>query len=495
MTTETERYDPAFPVAKLHESPLNPRKTFKTAKMDELIASVKAKGVVTPLLLRANGTGADIAAGHRRARAAKAAGLATVPALLRTMTDAEYLELLVFENDEREDVHPLEEAAGYRTLMTELRWDVGRIAARSGKSDKYVYDRVKLLALVKEAQALFLDDKMTAAHAILLARLKPEDQRRILVIDTEVADESVLLKRDAVLLTTDEEETLEEQAERGKGQWPLKAISVRELERWIAEHVRFKPVDTDPFLFPETSAAVATAMQTKKKVVEITHESFIQEDAREGRTIRAGYWKRADGQQKTKTCERSATGVIVVGPGQGEAFEVCVDRERCAVHWGAEITAKAKRAKDGATGRAPSVSKERDRYAREEAARKVKQAQEEAERARWKKALPAILKAVAASVKKAPTKAGGLLAEIVLGALTRDTSAKAAAEFVPRGSNAEDLVRHAAFIVLHGEASHLWSAPEHFPKQAKAFGIDVKKILDAEAPGEKAAKGGAKGKK
>jgi ParB/RepB/Spo0J family partition protein len=250
----TAAFNDALPVDQLHESKWNPRRTFDPAKLEELVASVKAKGVVTPLLVRPNASGFEIGAGHRRYRAAKAAGVATVPALIRPMSDEEFLELVVFENDEREDVHPLEEAAGYKTMLTELKWDVGRIAARTGKSERYVYDRVKLLQLIPEAQKLFLANTITAGHAILLARLKPEDQKRIVAIDREVSDEGVLLKRDAVLLTDDEEDKLDELADRGKAAYPLTPISVRELERYIAEHVRFKPTETDAFLFPDTAS-------------------------------------------------------------------------------------------------------------------------------------------------------------------------------------------------------------------------------------------------
>ncbi len=482
MTTETaERFDPAYPVAKLHESKWNPRKTYNAAKMAELEASVRAKGVITPLLVRPNANGCEIGAGHRRYRAAKAADVATVPALIRPMSDEEFLELVIFENDEREDVHPLEEAAGYKTMMTQLGWDVGRIAARTGKSEKYVYDRVKLLALIPEAQKLFLDNLITAGHAILLARLRPEDQKRIVKIDRENYDnEGVLLKTDATLLTPEEEDKLDEK------KWPMKAISVRELERWIAEHVRFKPEATDAFLFPQTAAAVQTATEKKEKVVEVTHESFIQEDAREGRTIREGYWKRADGKKGSKTCERSVTGVIVVGPGQGDAFRVCVDRERCTVHWAKEIREKQKRAKQGAKG-GTAAETAHDRYKREEERRRQEYARVQAERARWTKALPKILDAVAAAVKKAPTRAAGLLGQILVegcGDYRNRGCAKSAA-FVGLGSTAEDLVRHAAFAVLYGEANDYQGA-EQFPQRAKAFGIDVKKILDEVAPVEKA---------
>ena len=101
---------------------------------------------------------------------------------------------------------------------------------------------------------------------------------------------------------------------------------------------------------------------------------------------------------------------------------------------------------------------------------------------RWKKATPAILDAVAAAVKKAPTKASGVLGQILLESVRDYRTPKTITEFVPLGSSAEDLVRHAAFILLHTEVLDTWHAPEQFPKRAKALGLDVVKIVDQVAP-------------
>jgi ParB/RepB/Spo0J family partition protein len=187
MTTETTSTFQVLKLAQLHESPLNPRRHFDPAKLQELTESVRQHGVRTPLLVRPNGDGYEIGAGHRRFRAAAAAGLVEVPAVIRPMTDVEFLELLNFENLEREDIHPLEEADGFRTLMAQAGYDVARIAERIGKSTKYVYDRVKLLALIPAAQQLFRDGAITAGHAILLARLKPADQARPAILEAMAA--------------------------------------------------------------------------------------------------------------------------------------------------------------------------------------------------------------------------------------------------------------------------------------------------------------------
>jgi ParB family chromosome partitioning protein len=467
MTTATDaRFEERLPLDQLHESPLNPRKFYDPVKQADLTTSIRAKGVITPLLVRPNASGFEIAAGHRRYRSAKAAELVHVPAVVREMDDVTFLEILIFENDEREDLHPLEEADGYRTLMTRAGYSVERIAERRGCSVKWVYDRVKLLSLIPEAQRLFRANKFTAGHAILLARLKPEDQKRAIGSKDDDFCEGGLFAP---------ERTLWDPNDEGAGKESFKPVSVRELEAWIDEHVRFDAKLVDSMLFEQTAAVVARAQEAEETIVKITHEHFIPEEARDAkeRTYGPRSWKRADGQYKSKPCEFAVTGVVVVGPERGEAFKVCINKEKCKTHWAAEQREKQKRA-------ASTSTSDRDRWAREEEKRKAEQAKRDAERARWKKALPKILEAVAAAVKKAPTRAGGLLGEILIEECAdswQDKGGKKAAEYLARGTTADDLVRHAVFIVLYKEAAVDYGAPERFPKRAKAFGVDVAKIL------------------
>jgi ParB/RepB/Spo0J family partition protein len=107
-----------IPLAKLTPSPLNHRKRFDEVKLDELVGSVRAQGVIQPILARPlSGDKFEVVAGERRFRAAKKAGLADMPAVVRDLTDEQVLELQMIENSQREDVHPLEEAEGYEALL------------------------------------------------------------------------------------------------------------------------------------------------------------------------------------------------------------------------------------------------------------------------------------------------------------------------------------------------------------------------------------------
>lgn len=474
-------------LAALHESVLNPRKTFPAGPLAELTESIRTAGVLQPLLVRPRaGGGYEIAAGHRRARAAKAAGLTAIPAVVRPMTDAEFLEAVTLENLLREDLTELEEAASYKTLMTTGRHDVEWVAARCGRSVKYVYDRIKLLELGKEAKTLLLDQKITAGHAILLARLTPAEQARVIGHKGQDYEDGGLFTGEAVVLSPDSPEY-----ERARDE--VKAVSVRELAGWIDEHVRLNPTAADPMVFEDTVGVVKAATEHAEKIVPITHEYQLRPDARDENTRTVGpmSWKRADGKRGSKSCARAVTGVIVVGPGRGEAFKVCLDKKGCPVHWAAEQKATAARARSRERGTQGKASPAKDAWQRTEEKRKAEQARRDAAAARWKKALPWILEAVADRVKKAPARAQGLLGTILLGELEEESwrvtrSVKKAAEYVARGTTAEDLVRHVAFLILHGEASD-YGAAEEFPRRAKAFGLDVRKILDEVAPPPKAA--------
>lgn len=484
MTTPAAPTFQILPLAKLHESKLNPRKSFPQASLEELAASIRTAGILQPLTVRPNGAGFEIGAGHRRYRAAKLAALTEVPCVVKPMTDVQFLELLVFENDHREDVHPLEEAEGYRSLMTQAKYTVDQIAERLGRSVKYVYDRVKLLRLVEPARTLFLEGKITAGHAILLARLTPDDQLRAIGDPRRHYDGGGVFTHETVLWSPDSPEY-----EQGRDE--VKPRSVRELAGWIDEHVKFDHAAADPMLFPETVGTLKAAQEEAEKVVQITHEHYVQPEARDdkARIFGPSSWKRADGKHKTKTCERAVTGVIVAGAGRGEAYKVCIDKKGCRLHWATaqkESAARAKRMARGAT-----ASSEQDRWKRDEARRKAEEANRQAAEVRWKKALPQILEAVAARVKKAAARAQGLLGAILLEELAQESwraerSPKKAAEYVPRGTTAEDLVRHAAFLILHGEACGYGAAAD-FPKRAKAFGLDVKAILDDVAPAQTSA--------
>jgi ParB family chromosome partitioning protein len=183
VATETAAVEQEFKLLALDlavESKTNPRRTFDPKAMEDLAASVKEQGVIVPILVRPIGAKFEVVAGARRYRAAKKAGLNEIPAIIRELSDDQALEAQVIENLQRADVHPLEEAEGYQALLKRKRHNVESLAAQVGKSVSYIWQRLKLTELTGTAQQAFLSDQITAGHAILIARLTPDDQKEAL---------------------------------------------------------------------------------------------------------------------------------------------------------------------------------------------------------------------------------------------------------------------------------------------------------------------------
>lgn len=155
----------------LHESPTNPRKLF--GDLSEMAESIKAQGILMPLLAREVDGHLELVFGHRRLRASKLAGLKEVPVIVREMDDVEVLEAQITENLAREDVHPLELAESYERLMGHgLNADA--VADRLGISRSSVFTTLKLLDLVPAVRASFLKGQVSTHAAVAIARLKGE---------------------------------------------------------------------------------------------------------------------------------------------------------------------------------------------------------------------------------------------------------------------------------------------------------------------------------
>lgn len=153
--------------------------------LQELIDSVKEKGVIQPVLLRPHPDkkiGYQLICGERRYRASLAADLKSIPANIREMSDEEAFECQVTENLQRKDVHPLKEAKAYKYLVDKdpAKNTAAELALRFGKNEKYVLHRLKLNDLIPAAAKDFASNRMTLGHALILARLTPEDQEEVI---------------------------------------------------------------------------------------------------------------------------------------------------------------------------------------------------------------------------------------------------------------------------------------------------------------------------
>lgn len=156
-------------ISRITESPTNPRKIF--GELGELVEGIRAHGILQPLLARPKGKAYELVFGHRRLRAAKVAGIAEVPVMVRELDDETALEMQLIENAQREDIHPLEEADGYEVLHTKHGYSVDEIAAKVGKSRASVYARMKLLELCPAARKAFYEGRLSPSTALLVARI------------------------------------------------------------------------------------------------------------------------------------------------------------------------------------------------------------------------------------------------------------------------------------------------------------------------------------
>ena len=167
----------------LTESQTNPRRIFEEAALKELAESIRTHGILSPLLVRPlNERSFEIVAGARRYRAAQMAEVDSAPVRIVNLTDAEALEAQLIENLQRKDVHPLEEAQGFRALLNldSPKYSVEQIAAKCGKHPGYVLSRVRLTELVSAAVEAFSKDEIGLGHALLLAKLQPAQQEEAL---------------------------------------------------------------------------------------------------------------------------------------------------------------------------------------------------------------------------------------------------------------------------------------------------------------------------
>ncbi len=163
------------PLAKVRASPLQPRQRFDEATIAELADSVRERGVLQPILVRPTGSGYEVIAGERRLRAARLAGLETVPAVVREMSDQEALEVAIVENLQREDLNDVEQARAYKQLL-DFGLSQEQVANAVGKSRSAVANTLRLLMLDAEIVAALEDGVITAGHARAILALPEADR-------------------------------------------------------------------------------------------------------------------------------------------------------------------------------------------------------------------------------------------------------------------------------------------------------------------------------
>ena len=163
----------AIPISQVEVNPLQPRKDFNPATLQELSESIKVHGVIQPLTVRQFGSNKyQLIAGERRLQAAKRAGLQQVPAYIRTANDQQMLEMALVENIQRENLNPIEIALSYQRLLTECSIKQETLGSRVGKNRATVNNYLRLLKLPPDIQIALRDQKISMGHARALINVK-----------------------------------------------------------------------------------------------------------------------------------------------------------------------------------------------------------------------------------------------------------------------------------------------------------------------------------
>jgi ParB family chromosome partitioning protein len=221
-------------VDRISANPLQPRRLFDEAKIDELAASIRNSGIIQPLLVRRSGDGYELIAGERRLRAAVRAGLREVPVVVREASDHESLQLALIENLQRENLNPIEEATAYRRLQDDFALSQEEIAGSVGKSRPAIANSMRLLLLPKEVQQEVAQGRLPAGQA-----------RALLGLENEAMIVSAARMVVAKGLSTRATEVLVSRMKSARGKRRVKGIAdpdlrslVERLERWLGTKVR-----------------------------------------------------------------------------------------------------------------------------------------------------------------------------------------------------------------------------------------------------------------
>jgi ParB family chromosome partitioning protein len=210
-------------------NPYQPRKTFHADAIEELKQSILEYGIIQPLVVRKSIKGYEIVVGERRFRAAKEAGLSTIPVIVKELSDHKMMEIALLENLQREDLTPIEEANAYSNLMTELKITQEELSRRLGKSRSHIANIVRLLSLPDQVIAYINNGELSMGHGRTLLGLKEGSQ--IIPLVTKIREEKLNVRQVEKLVNQ-----LNEQPKERKEK-PQKDIFIKERESILRDRL------------------------------------------------------------------------------------------------------------------------------------------------------------------------------------------------------------------------------------------------------------------
>lgn len=163
-------------ISEIRSNPYQPRKIFDEEALNELASSIKEHGIVQPIIVKKSIKGYELVAGERRTKAAKIAGLKTVPAIVKDFDDEQMMEIALIENIQRENLNPIEEAMAYDSILKSSNITQDELAKKFGKSRSYITNSLGLLRLPDDTKKYVEDNKLSMSHARALSKLDDTEQ-------------------------------------------------------------------------------------------------------------------------------------------------------------------------------------------------------------------------------------------------------------------------------------------------------------------------------
>ncbi len=259
-------------------NPYQPRRIFDEEKLQELAASIKEFGIVQPLVVRKKGEAFELVAGERRLRAAKLAGLANVPVVIKDYDDTKMMEIALIENIQRHDLNPIEEAQGLRRLMSEFKLTQEQVAEKVGRSRVAVTNILRLLNLPQEIQNEIINGTLTMGQAKQLLGLSKKEQQ------LEVA-KSIIANGWSSRMTEEVVRKLKE----GKQLKIVREIIEAEKEEKLKTKKSKRKVTENDVFCRDFESRLVELLGTKVKVL-----PKPEEDGRQGGTIQIEYYSAED---------------------------------------------------------------------------------------------------------------------------------------------------------------------------------------------------------
>jgi len=229
-----------LPIDQIHPNPVQPRVVFQADRLEELAASIRANGIIQPLIVRAHEGQYQLIAGERRWRAARLAGLTEVPVVVQEVAEPRILELALIENIQREDLNPIETAQAYDRLRKQLGLSQEEVGQRTGKDRSSIANALRLLNLPPEVQMLLAEHRLSMGHARAILGLHSAEEQ--IEVAEKTAAQGLSVRQVETIVQERTSDRPKPKAKRETAVDPNVKAATDQLERVLGTRVRIVPL-------------------------------------------------------------------------------------------------------------------------------------------------------------------------------------------------------------------------------------------------------------